>query len=379
VGDFTGDGLTDIAVTYPTIEGGDTSGWLMQGVATVLRTGTPFNASLNDWPMINRDAQNSSALARVQVTPPAPMLTGVAPSSAAVGDLVTLSGMALRFATFVKFNGVPATFTVVSDTSITATVPNGATTGRISVTTPGGVGSSPSVSTITPTVGAPIVTTHPASQTVTAPATATFSVAATGTGPLTYQWKKNNVNIPGANSSTYTTPATTSADNGAQFTVLVSNSAGSVSSNPATLTVNTLPAITVTVSPKSTTMLVGGQVTITATVVGTSNTALNWAITSGGGSLSGGNAAATYTAPASAGTATVTATSQADSTKIDSTTITIRTRDFSGDGITDVLDLATLARAFGSTASSPNWNPLADLNGDGVVDDTDLALFLAGM
>ncbi len=87
------------------------------------------------------------------------------------------------------------------------------------------------------TTAAPSITTHPASQSVTAGQTATFSVAATGTAPLTYQWQKNGANISGATSSSYTTPATTTADNGSTFRVIVSNSVGSATSNSATLTV----------------------------------------------------------------------------------------------------------------------------------------------
>jgi acid phosphatase len=86
---------------------------------------------------------------------------------------------------------------------------------------------------------APTITTQPTSQTVTVGQTATFTVAATGTAPLSYQWRKNGSAISGATSSSYTTPATTSSDNGAQFTVAVSNSAGSTTSNAATLTVTT--------------------------------------------------------------------------------------------------------------------------------------------
>src|SRR5467141_591014 len=85
---------------------------------------------------------------------------------------------------------------------------------------------------------APSITAQPASQTVTAGQTATFSVAATGTAPLTYQWKKNNAAISGANASSYTTTAMTSSDTGAQFTVTISNAVGTVTSNPATNTVN---------------------------------------------------------------------------------------------------------------------------------------------
>ncbi len=62
---------------------------------------------------------------------------------------------------------------------------------------------------------APSVTTQPASQSVSAGQAASFSVAATGTAPLGYQWKKNGTAISGATASNYTTPATTSSDNGA--------------------------------------------------------------------------------------------------------------------------------------------------------------------
>src|SRR5262249_23865895 len=69
----------------------------------------------------------------------------------------------------------------------------------------------------------PAITTPPVSQTVTAPATATFSVVASGTAPLSYQCQKNGSNISGATSASYTTPATTTADSGSTFRVVVSN------------------------------------------------------------------------------------------------------------------------------------------------------------
>jgi hypothetical protein len=83
----------------------------------------------------------------------------------------------------------------------------------------------------------PSITTQPASQTVTVGQTATFSVTSSGPGPLSYQWSKNGAAISGATSSAYTTPVTTSADTGSQFTVAVSNSTGTVTSSAATLTV----------------------------------------------------------------------------------------------------------------------------------------------
>jgi hypothetical protein len=87
---------------------------------------------------------------------------------------------------------------------------------------------------------APTITSQPASQTVTAGQPATFSVVASGTAPLSYQWRKNGSNVSGATSASYTTPATTATDGGSQFSVVVSNSTGSVTSANATLTVSSI-------------------------------------------------------------------------------------------------------------------------------------------
>ncbi len=84
---------------------------------------------------------------------------------------------------------------------------------------------------------APSITTQPANRGVVVGQAATFSVVAAGTPPLSYQWQKGGTDIPGATSSMYTIPSPTLADSGSQFTVVVSNSLGNVTSNPATLTV----------------------------------------------------------------------------------------------------------------------------------------------
>ena len=100
------------------------------------------------------------------------------------------------------------------------------------VTNCGGTSHSPS------STGAPSITTQPQNQTVTAPASATFSVVASGTAPLEYQWTKNGSVIAGATSATYTTPATSTADDGAKYVAVVTNSAGKATSTAAVLTVN---------------------------------------------------------------------------------------------------------------------------------------------
>jgi hypothetical protein len=136
--------------------------------------------------------------------------------------------------TAVSFGGVKATFKVLTANHISATVPAGATTGKIQVANAGGTTrNTRSFAVIT----APSITTQPASQTVNGGQTATFVVVASGTAPLNYQWSKNGSMVSGATSASYTTPPATALDDAAQFQVTVSNSGGSVTSNPAKLSV----------------------------------------------------------------------------------------------------------------------------------------------
>src|SRR2546427_5707896 len=82
----------------------------------------------------------------------APTITSFTPSSGPVGTSVTIGGTSFTGATAVRFNGVSTSFTVISDTAIQATVPTGATTGPLSVTTPGGTATSPNNFTVTVTL-----------------------------------------------------------------------------------------------------------------------------------------------------------------------------------------------------------------------------------
>lgn len=77
----------------------------------------------------------------------------------------------------------------------------------------------------------------PVNVTVTVGQPATFSVTASGTPPFTYQWFNNGADA-GTNSATYVIASPTVQDTGAQIKVQVSNSLGSATSNPVTLTVN---------------------------------------------------------------------------------------------------------------------------------------------
>jgi hypothetical protein len=99
--------------------------------------------------------------------------------------------------------------------------------------------------------GAPItITSQPVSRTNTAGTTATFSVAASSAQPLTYQWRKNTSNlsnggnVSGATSSDLILSAVGAGDV-ANYSVLISNSSGSVTSSVVTLTVIPPPSITI--------------------------------------------------------------------------------------------------------------------------------------
>jgi hypothetical protein len=90
----------------------------------------------------------------------------------------------------------------------------------------------------------PAIASQTGDQTVALGRTATFSVTATGAAPLSYQWQRNGAAIGGATAASYTTAATTAADEGTTFSVVVSNAQGSASSSPATLHIGPAPVRT---------------------------------------------------------------------------------------------------------------------------------------
>ncbi len=180
----------------------------------------------------------------------------------------------------------------------------------------------------TGTATAPAITTQPANVTVSAPATATFSVVASGTAPLTYQWFKGTTSISGATAASYTTPATSSADNGTTFHVTVTNSAGSATSNNAILTVSTTPvAPAITSQPANKTVAVGSTASFTVTASGTAPMTYQWY--KGTTAISGATSAS-YTTPATVAadngsTFHVTVTNSVGSATSNNATLTVTT------------------------------------------------------
>jgi acid phosphatase len=132
-----------------------------------------------------------------------------------------------------------------------------------------------------PTAVAPSITAQPKSTTVTVGQTASFTVTATGTAPLAYQWRRSGSAIAGATAASYTTAATSAADGGAAFSVVVTNSAGTVTSGNAILTVS--PTSTSTLSITTSTLPAGVVQTVyTETLQATGGkTPYAWTVVSG--------------------------------------------------------------------------------------------------
>jgi hypothetical protein len=121
---------------------------------------------------------------------------------------------------------------------------------------------------------APTITTQPSDLTVAQGQPATFNVAASGATPLAFQWQRNQVNISGATSSSYTLSAAAFADNGAKFRCVVTNGSGTATSSEATLTVNAPPAITA--PPADQTVLQGQPATFGVTASGSATLTYQW-------------------------------------------------------------------------------------------------------
>ncbi len=229
-----------------------------------------------------------------------------------------------------------ATVTGSTTTTVTWTVQEGASGGTI---TSGGVYTAPAstgtyhviatstadaskkaTATVTVTA-APVVavTVSPTTPSVVVNGNQTFTATVTGSTNTAVTWTVQEGASGGAITSggVYTAPASTGT-----YHVIATSVADSSKSATATVTVTAAPVVAVTVSPTTPTLLTNATQTFTATVTGSANTAVTWAVQEGasGGAITSGGV---YTAPASAGTYHVIATSVADTSKSATATVTV--------------------------------------------------------
>jgi uncharacterized repeat protein (TIGR03803 family) len=135
----------------------------LTGTTAVSFHGTPATFTILSGTQIKTTVPGGATSGAVKVTTPhgvltsnktfrvTPQILSFSPPSGPVGTAVTITGVSLTQTTKVTFGAVKATaFTVNSDTQVTATVPTGAVTGRIGITTPGGTALSSTSFTVTP-------------------------------------------------------------------------------------------------------------------------------------------------------------------------------------------------------------------------------------
>jgi hypothetical protein len=145
---------------------------------------------------------------------------------------------------------------------------------------------------------APTITTHPQSQSVCGGDSVTFTVAASGAGTLSYQWRFNSGNIPGANSSSYTINPV-SGGNAGDYDCIVTNACGSTTSNIAVLTVSAGPQISQ--QPQSQTVCTGGVATFSVVASGQGTLTYQWRFN--GGNIPGASSSSYTINPVNAGNA----------------------------------------------------------------------------
>jgi len=161
---------------------------------------------------------------------------------------------------------------------------------RVVVSNAGGtVTSAAAMLTVNPTPAAPAFTAQPADQSVTAGAAAAFTVVAGGTPAPALLWQRSNdggatwANIAAATNATYNTGPTTALQNGERYRAVAVNSAGSATSNAATLTVAVPAPPSVTAQPHNVTIVAGQGAQFSVAVTGTPTPNLQWQLSTDGG------------------------------------------------------------------------------------------------
>ena len=190
---------------------------------------------------------------------------------------ITATNGTLNYQWYFNTNNLLAGQTSNSLTLASTTNNNAGTYTVVVANSSGAVTSSPAVLTVI-VLPPPVITAQPQNLNVTNGNNATFSVTATN-GPLTYQWyfNANNTNSPLAGKTNSTLTLTSAKTNNiGSYSVVVTNSSGSVTSSPANLTVyyNTSPIIVY--PPSGQTVSYGSPVTFSVTAVGQAQLLYQW-------------------------------------------------------------------------------------------------------
>lgn len=258
-----------------TFSGVTTSTLMIFGVTSAL-SGSEFRVVATN--LVGSPAVSAGATLTIVTVP---VFTSATSTTFRVGqnNTFTFTATASPAASFTA-SGLPSWATLDSTSGVLSGNPPN-TSGspfNLVVTANNGTGSSTAVTqnfrlTVEAAEAPPTIASQPSGTTVNRGENATFSVSAGGSSPLSYQWRRDGAAISGATSSTFVLP-NAQASSAGTYSVTVSNAFGSVTSNGATLAVNSAPNIVS--QPRSLTVQAGGSATFVADVTGGSGLSYQW-------------------------------------------------------------------------------------------------------
>ncbi len=336
----TGTRHTSVAWSVDGVAGGNASTGIITGSGSTVTYTAP--ASSGSHTIQAASSVNPQVFERAVLTVVAPgaVVVGVSPASASIpnGGTVSLTATvtgstnpAVTWDVDGIAGGNASTGTLTgTGSTVVYTAPATAGTHTVRATSAAAPASSGAAAI---TVALPVqVALTPASASLSPGGTASITATVTGTDNTGVAWYVDG--IPSGNATvgtitgtgnlvTYTAPAAAGS-----HTVSATCAADATRSATAVMTV--LPPVQVSISPSGGTLSTGATASVTATVTGTSNTAVTWTVDSIAngnttvGTLTGTGNTRTYTAPAAAGTHTIVATSVADPTRSASGTVTVQ-------------------------------------------------------
>ena len=249
--------ITATGTPVPTLSVSGNPTWLTLSGTTL--SGTPTTAGGTGAITVtasNGVSPNAAQIFSIAVSVPsiAPAITSTAPSTATVGTLYTYTIAATGTPVPTLSSSGNPTWLTLSGTTLSGMPTTAGGTGAITITASNGVNPNATQTfslTVNPAAIAPAITRQPTDLSVSAGQPAVFSVTVVGSPAPNFQWQRSNdgggtwTDLAGETADAITIGAVGSLDQGAAFRVMVSNSAGTVTSNRATLTlipVNPPPA-----------------------------------------------------------------------------------------------------------------------------------------